>query len=493
MSISFLTIDAFAPGTDPWVCVGPVEAVRQEQDDFVLSLRDAPLTICISVLSPSCLRVRFNPRPEANVTAGISPAVVERGLGPVSIRVIENSPRRLRVDAGEMHFAVDLRAYALHVYRNEQLICADHPGRGLVYRPGRHGIANIKTRPENALYCGFGEKAGDRLIKNGSGMTDFSFDNFIYARAPVPEGGEGGPLNPAEPLYASIPLLIEINRAPTGAYEGPPYCYGLVLDNVSQSFFDIRNRASTEGSDRYSFGALFGELDYYIFVGDRVADILRQFTTLTGRSTMPPRYVFGFHQGCYGYYDRARVEEVARRYRAARIPLDGLHIDIDFQNNYRVFTHSEMKFADAAGMIAELHAGGFKCSTVVTPLVTDNPLDERGTMTPFESRREMLESGCLLHDVRAGREPGGQLFSAMVSYGADRGINPYRYPPLVANRDGVTPLGARMNYPDLGRPDVQAVWGRQYAHLVRDLGMDMIWQDMMCPAAAISADTPEGT
>ena len=61
------------------------------------------------------------------------------------------------------------------------------------------------------------------------------------------------------------------------------------------------------------------------------------------------------------------------------------------------------------------------------------------------------------------------------------------------NRDGVTPLGAGINYPDLGRPDVQAAWGRQYAHLTQDLGIDMIWQDMMCPAAAVSADTPEAT
>ena len=70
-------------------------------------------------------------------------------------------------------------------------------------------------------------------------MTNFNFDNFIYARAPIPAGGEGGPLNAAEPLYASIPLLIEINRAPAGACAGPPYCYGLFLDNVSQSFFDL--------------------------------------------------------------------------------------------------------------------------------------------------------------------------------------------------------------------------------------------------------------
>ena len=59
-----------------------------------------------------------------------------------------------------MRIEVDLQPYALRVYRNAQLICADQPGRNLVYRPGEHGIANIKSMPENAVYCGFGEKAG---------------------------------------------------------------------------------------------------------------------------------------------------------------------------------------------------------------------------------------------------------------------------------------------------------------------------------------------
>ena len=493
MALSFLTVDAFRPDAEPWVPVGPIASVVQESGSFLLRLADQPLAIQLSVLSPTCLRVRFSPRGAWDYRTETSLAVINRELGPVEARVLARTSERLIVDTGAMRIEADLLPYALRVYRGAQLICADQPGRNLVYRPGEHGIANIKRMPENAVYCGFGEKAGARLLKNGSIMSNFNFDNFIYARAPISTGTEGGPLNPAEPLYASIPLLIEINRSPAGDHAGPPYCYGLFLDNVSQSFFDIGDQTDNDRRGRYAFGALFGELDFYVFLGDRVPDILRQFTSLTGRSSMPPKYAFGFHQGCYGYYDRARLESVARTYREVRIPIDGLHIDIDFQDNYRVFTHSEIKFPRAPEMIADLHASGFKCSTNVTPLVTDNPLDERGGMTPFRQRQELLDIAGLLYDVRAGREPRSGLFAATISYGANRGVNPYRYPPLTPNRDGVTPLGATINYPDLGRPDVRAAWGRQYAHLLQDLGIDMIWQDMMCPAAAVSADTPVGT
>lgn len=159
MSISFVTNDEFRPDVAPWAPVGPVAAVDQSSGDFLLKLRDAPLTIRLSVLSSTCLRVRFDPRPEA-ISEQTSHAVVDRRLGPFEARVVDSSAQRLLVDAGVMRFEVDLRSYALRVYRNEQLICADQPGRNLVYRPGQHGIANIKARPANAVYCGFGEKPG---------------------------------------------------------------------------------------------------------------------------------------------------------------------------------------------------------------------------------------------------------------------------------------------------------------------------------------------
>ncbi|VVM07305.1 partial alpha-glucosidase, partial [Methylacidimicrobium cyclopophantes] len=174
---------------------------------------------------------------------------------------------------------------------------------------------------------------------------------------------------------------------------------------------------------------------------------------------------------------------VAAAYRQSGIPCDGLHIDVDFQDNYRTFTHSEIKFPNAAALLAKLHAQGFKCSTNITPLLTDNGMDEKGDTTVYSQRQDILKMGGLIYGTYVGQGPSGTLFVGGVNYGMNfHGFNPYRYPPLKPNEYGNTALQASGNYPDLGRADVREAWGRQYAHLIQDLGMDMIWQDMMCPA-----------
>lgn len=114
--------------------------------------------------------------------------------------------------------------------------------------------------------------------------------------------------------------------------------------------------------NKYYFGALHGELDYYFFVGDHVAHVLNELTQLTGRTHLKPKYVFGYHQGGYGpsYNNKWSLLQVALQYREAKIPCDGMHVDVDFQNNYRTFTHSPTKFPNPKEFFNALHDWGYK-------------------------------------------------------------------------------------------------------------------------------------
>jgi alpha-glucosidase len=175
-----------------------------------------------------------------------------------------------------LRLKINLSSFELSVFRGNQLIHQDYPGRGILFIPGAEVIAVMKSVPPGASYVGCGEKPGSRLLKNGFTSTFLNFDNYSYSTGPCL--GEEGPLNPTEPLYCSIPFLIETNPFPQGSFSGAPYAYGIFLDNVAQTFLNIEADDYSTMSGKYYLGALYNELDYYFFAGDTVADVLEQYT-----------------------------------------------------------------------------------------------------------------------------------------------------------------------------------------------------------------------
>ena len=53
-----------------------------------------------------------------------------------------------------------------------------------------------------------------------------------------------------------------------------------------------------------------------------------------------------------------KVCEQAKLYRKHGFPLDGIHIDVDIQDNYKTFTTDKDKFPDPRKMLTELRDMG---------------------------------------------------------------------------------------------------------------------------------------
>ena len=519
---TFVQVDEFQPNVDGWEQFGEVVKYTQAKDNSLILENAAGYAVQISLLSDRAIRVRFRPQQATDYSQqGGSYAVVNRNLGSstFSIEEIDRAGRTLRVLSNELEIFIGLQPYGMSVFSREtgQLITEDTYGKNLVF--SNEAVACLRKSPEFENYFGFGEKAGSLLNKKYETMTFFNYDNFTYSGSNViPNGEEAGPLNAAEPLYNSIPFMLAIGASQDQQQQSRTYAYGLFLDNVAQSYFNMGCSDYSDMSGKYYLGALYGDLDYYILVGNgestaAIRDVLKQYSTLTGRSAMPPKYALGYHQGCYGYYDAGRLLSVAQEFRVNRIPIDGLHIDVDFQNNYRTFTSSPNKFPEPKSMFDMLHNLGFKCSTNITGIISANPLDENGNRdTPYPTRDSFVEitpdnriipkdsqDQPFIYNTRAGQGEDPNLFIANESYGDNdtsiypEGFNPYSYPtPLYPL--GQEALGTYGFYCDMGRPDVAKWWGEQYQYLL-EIGLDMIWQDMTCPAVVpnYDNDTPDKT
>ncbi len=508
MSYSFVQIDQFQPTVGNWNVIGNVNFVAIDTTTFQF-IDGLGNTIQLTFLAPTIFRVTFNPpaNPVRNYLSSQSYAVVNYAIEPVTVTVVQGSGK-VTFTTGKMTVIFGLTPYGYQVYDNNNTLVAQTVfGRNLVY--SNEAFACLHDSLAQDGYYGFGERAGAQLNKKTYSLNFFNFDNFSYnSQVTIPSGNEPGPLNPSEPIYNSTPYLLTVGQPSANS---SLYSYGLFFDNPAQVFFNLGsdNYPGANMKDKFYFGSVYGQLDYYIMVGtgnNPIRDVVNQFTQLTGRPALPPMYALGYHQGGYGYSCKQKLLGVAWNYRQSNFPIDGLHIDVDFQDNYRTFTASPLKFPDPAKMFAQLHTEGFKCSTNITGIITANPLDENASVTKYPTRDNILNLDHQDATQSTYINPNGvkpflnypnpsspypkltDLYFANENYGqGNNAVNSYipRAYPSPGQEHGSFNLGTYGYYCDMANPDVQIWWGEQYKNLL-SWGLDMIWQDMTCPAIALN-------
>jgi len=340
-----------------------------------------------------------------------------------------------------------------------------------------YSIIQAVNKPATAKYIGFGEQGGQSLSKNTAQLNYFNYDNMRYRQV-----YNQGPLDSREPLYHSDPFFFEFNGVPDQKSVN-----AIFIDNPGQVLVDV----GYLNSGRYMFGTRYGDLDYYFFWNSEPRHTLDDFTSIVGRPRLKPRYVLGYHQGCYGYESRGSLEWAVGKYRDYRIPIDGLHVDVDIQHNYQTFTIDTNKFPDPASMFSNLRNRGIKCSTNITPVISSK--QDPNYKTYWEGLKGQNEKSYFVLDQRV--EPDNPDSRSYQNYGGGneyrpndpdkiQGFNsgqPYIGEVYYGNDAHGNELGTPGHYPDFGRGEVRKWWGTQYQYLF-DMGLEMVWQDMTTPA-----------
>jgi alpha-D-xyloside xylohydrolase len=105
------------------------------------------------------------------------------------------------------------------------------------------------------------------------------------------------------------------------------------------------------------------ELDLFVFLGSP-KDILNEYTTLTGKSPMPPLWSFGLWMSRCTYNNEKQVRDIAAKLRENKIPCDVLHLDTGwFETDWQCdYEFSTTRFTNPKQMLADLKAEGFHVS-----------------------------------------------------------------------------------------------------------------------------------
>ncbi len=346
-------------------------------------------------------------------------AVVNDSFGPVPFAVGDDD-MEICLDTGSLRVVVRRKPFSIDIFRADGgTVMQSVEGRAYGHLNGRWCIT--RKREAGDGFFGLGQKTG---TQNRSGRVFRLWNTDVLADVSLDEG-----LHPEfDPYYISIPFLYHVAENGSAA--------GSFIDNGYRLHYDLSR------SDSWTVTADGGQLTEYIFAGPSVPAILRRYTELTGRMAPPPLWALGHHQCRWHDYREEDVLALARTYREKRLPCDVLWLDIDYMDDFRIFTWDGEKFPDPAALMGNLGRDGFRLVTIIDPGVKHDP----GFPVYDEGVSQRLFC----------RAPGGSVFVGKVWPG-------------------------HTVFPDFVNPRTRAWWSKLIARHAES-GLGGIWIDMNEPA-----------
>jgi len=251
-----------------------------------------------------------------------------------------------------------------------------------------------------------------------------------------------------DPDYLSIPYLI-IKQENT--------CIGLLLDTPYPCQITIGPVAANAAGQLdvdlseapcITLGAQNGPAALYVVAGPSLPELTRTFQKLVGPTPLPPIWALGYHQCRWGYKGHADLAELADHFDRLRFPADGLWLDIDYLDQYRMFTFNPVELPRPRQTTAALKSRGYRVIPILDPGIKR------------ESGYAVYESGQA--EGVFCRNPAGTPFTGIV------------WPGLTV-------------FPDFSLPQARAWWGRHVKRLVA-MGYEGFWLDMNEPSTGLVDD-----
>ena len=183
----------------------------------------------------------------------------------------------------------------------------------------------LKTDIGECIY-GFGEKFTP-FVKNGQVVETWNCD--------------GGTCS--DQSYKNIPFYISSKG------------YGVFVNSSDKVSFEV----NSDTVSKVTFTQPGEELEYFVIGGNNLEEVLENYTTLTGKPSLPPAYTFGLwlSTSFTTSYDEDTVMSFIDGMRDRKIPLQVFHFDCFWMKEYEWcnFEWDKDMFPDPEGLLKRLH------------------------------------------------------------------------------------------------------------------------------------------
>ncbi len=223
--------------------------------------------------------------------------------------------------------------------------------RPMSYRPGPHYltmeyepymVSELSLKPGETIY-GFGERFTP-FVKNGQTVTMWNED-----------GGTA-----SEVSYKNVPLYVSSEH------------YAVFADHTGPVSFEV----GTEKVEYVGMSIPGEEIRYHLIYGATPAELMDNYTALTGRPALPPAWSFGLwlSTSFKPEYDEETTGKLIAGMQDRKIPMRVFHFDCYWMKalHWCDFEWDDAVFSDVEGMLARYHEKGLKICCWVNPYVGQN-------------------------------------------------------------------------------------------------------------------------
>ncbi|WP_445958116.1 TIM-barrel domain-containing protein [Yeosuana sp.] len=191
----------------------------------------------------------------------------------------------------------------------------------------------------------------------GAGSRALGMNRRGY-RLPLYNKAQYGYQSHAEQLNYAIPIVLSSQQ------------YMLHFDNAPIGFLDL----DSKHDNTLAYETISGRKTYQIIVGDTWLEILDNYTDLTGKQPMPPRWALGNFASRFGYHSQKETENTINKFEEDSIPVDAVILDLywfgkEIQGtlgNLQVYKDS---FPDFEGMISKFKDKHIKTIAITEPFI----------------------------------------------------------------------------------------------------------------------------
>ena len=222
--------------------------------------------------------------------------------------------------------------------------------------------------------------------------------------------------------------------------------YMIHFDNAPIGYLDLDSKKDNS----LTYETISGRKTYQVIVGDSWIDLIDNYTDLTGKQPLPPRWTLGNFSSRFGYHSQKETEETIDKFKEENIPVDAIILDLywfgkTIQGTMGNLEVDKDSFPDLKGMISRLKDKGVKTVLITEPFILSNSKKWNETVEKNVLAKDSVGNPAK-YDFYFGNTGIVDIYKTA---GKDWFWNIYK---------DILNLGAKGLWGDLGEPEVLPSW-----------------------------------